>query len=174
MQIDVKVTPGKYGTAAFEAAVAAEEVSDRWRLHVVLAEGEVQYQAPNGVPVHEMVVRKIYTSSQGLEPTGGSLALSGSIDPEQIRKEMNQQFQALQELQFEAAKEALAAGQDPELLAKQTAVLKERLDKELKEIPLDLDDLYLVAFVQDSRSQRIRQAVSVPLASPSGAASVSP
>lgn len=139
MQIDLQVNPENNGTATFEVAVTADEISDRWRLHVALAEGEVRFQGQNQIQVHNMVVRKLYTSSQGLEPTGGSLTLEGTIDPEQIRKDLQQSLATHRE--------------------------KNRLEAE--DAPLDLDDLFLVAFVQDVRSRRVRQVVSVPVPSPS-------
>jgi hypothetical protein len=173
MQIDLKVNPNNDGTAAFEAAVVADEISDRWRLLVALAEGEVKYQGPNGVPVHEMVVRKLYTSSQGLAPMGGKLKLDGTIDPAKIRNDLKQEMAALRERQFKAGKEAILSRQDSENLEEQIAEFRKRIDKEYKDGPLDLDDLFLVAFVQDVRSRRVRQVVSVPVPSPSSVSSVS-
>jgi hypothetical protein len=144
LQIDAKVTPAADGTAAFEATVQADQISDRWRLHVALAEGEVKYRGYNGVPVHDMVVRKLFTPSQGQEPTGGSLTIQGSIDPAAIRKD----------------------------LKKQMDVLRERREIQFADGPLDLDDLFLVVFVQDVQNHRVRQVVSVPVPSASGATSV--
>lgn len=144
MQIDAKVTPAADGTSTFEATVKADEISDRWRLHAALAESEVRYRGYNGVPVHNMVVRKLFTPSQGQEPAGDSLTIQGSIDPAAIRKD----------------------------LKKQMDVLRERREIQFADGPLDLDDLVLVVFVQDVQNRRVRQVVSVPVPSASGATSV--
>lgn len=145
LQIDAKVTPAADGTAGFEAKVQADQISDRWRLHATLAEGEVKFRGLNGVPVHDMVVRKLFTPSQGLEPTGDSLTVKGVIDPAAVRKELKEQMQEL----------------------------RDRRNVQFADGPLDLDDLFLVVFVQDVQNHRVRQVVSVPVPPASSETSLS-
>lgn len=135
LDIKVDVKSEGAGTASFKATVEAEELNDRWRLNVVLAEEVVHFRGPNQIPFHEMVVREVFTPSQGEPPKGDGLSYSGIIDPEKIRVSINGSLEQLR---------------------------KER-SVEVPNAPLELNNLYLVAFVQDTRNRRIRQAVSVPV-----------
>lgn len=135
LEIDVDLEPTGDGIATFKANVEAEEISERWRLNVVLAEEMVRFKGPNQIPYHEMVVRHVFTPSQGEPPQGKSLMLDGTIDPEKIRGSIDA---------------------DLEKMRKEYSI-------EVPNAPLELKNLHLVVFVQDNRNRRVRQAVSVPV-----------
>lgn len=135
LEISVDVKPGKEGGATFKANVNAEEISDRWRLNVVLAEEKIRFKGQNQVPLHTMVVRQVITPSQGEPPKGDSLAVEGSIDLKKLATTLKENL-AKVEAQYRA---------------------------ELPEAPLEFKKLYLVVFVQDNRNQRVRQVISVPV-----------
>jgi hypothetical protein len=119
------------------ANVAADSLSARWRLIVVLAEDKIHFTGENGVPIHEMVVRKVLTPPLGAEPQDEQLAWSGMIDLDNLRTELNE---------FLSHDEQKYSYQFPEK-------------------PLDLKELHLVAFVQDQQNRRIRQVQSIPVPS---------
>ncbi|MBD3675984.1 MAG: hypothetical protein HUJ26_20940 [Planctomycetaceae bacterium] len=135
LDLKAKVTPEGEGVASFEAHVDAKEINERWRLNVVLAEEIVHYRGPNQVPFHEMVVRHVYTPSQGEPPKGASLSYAGKIDLDEIRASINA---------------------DLEKLRTERSV-------NIPDAPLEMKNLHLVVFVQDTRNLRVRQSISVPV-----------
>jgi hypothetical protein len=119
------------------ANVVADSLSSRWRLIVVLAEDQIHFTGPNGVPIHEMVVRKILTPPLGTEPQDKNLTWSGTIDLDTLKKDLNE-FLSQDEKKYQY---------------------------QFPERPLDLKELHLVAFVQDQQNRRIRQVQSIPVPS---------
>ena len=74
---------------AFSAvASAAEPIPENWRLRIALAESGIPHRAPNGVRVHEMIVRTMPGGLEGTAPTEGKLEFKGSVSLQDVRQEI--------------------------------------------------------------------------------------
>ncbi len=105
------------------------------RLRLALAENEILFAAPNGIRIHDGIVRVMPGGPEGITPSGGRLAFSGSIDLFKLRRQLAQEL-----TDFEG-----------------------RNNIEFRERPLDLERLTLVAFVQNDTSNEILQSAAVAL-----------
>jgi len=135
LEISAEVKPGKSDLATFKASVKADELSERWRLNVVLAEEKVKFTGQNQVPIHTMVVRQVITPSQGESPQGDALSVEGTIDLKALTTTLNEGI----------------------------AKVEKQYGAKLPEAPLDFKNLHLIVFVQDHRNQRVRQVISIPV-----------
>lgn len=135
LEISAEVKPGKAGLATFKASVKADDLSERWRLNVVLAEEKVKFTGQNQVPIHTMVVRQVITPSQGESPKGDAISVEGTIDLKALATTLNGSL----------------------------AKIEKQYRAELPKAPLDFKNLHLVVFVQDNRNQRVRQVISIPV-----------
>lgn len=137
LQIELSANRSEQNQISFNTNVVTDSLSSRWRLIVVLAEDQIHFTGPNGVPIHEMVVRKILTPPLGALPQDEQLAWSGTINLDKLKKDLNE-FLSQDEKKYQY---------------------------QFPERPLDLQELHLVAFVQDQQNRRIRQVQSIPVPS---------
>ncbi|MEX2287193.1 MAG: hypothetical protein WD648_08900 [Planctomycetaceae bacterium] len=121
--------------AGYQLVPTDEDIGDL-RLRLALAENGIYFAAPNGIRIHDGIVRVMPGGPDGIKPSGGRLAFSGSIDLFKLR------------------------GQ----LAQELADFERRNNLEFRERPLDLERLHLVAFVQNDTSNEILQSAAVALA----------
>lgn len=115
--------------------VSAEAIPENVRLVLVLAEDEIAFLAGNGIRSHEMVVRAMPASVEGVEPADGKLEFTKELNLAKLKASLN---------------ESLASFE------------KEAGIRFVKK-PLDLKKLHLVAFVQDKQSKAVLQAASIPV-----------
>jgi hypothetical protein len=124
------------GVVSVAAAVeGVDEVRDRWRLRLCLAEDEVPYPAPNGIRLHEMLVRAMPGGAEGIAPVEGKLAYDGELTLDEIRQEVQKTV------------EKIGRGRP----------------SPLPEQPLKFEHMHLVAFVQDDVTREVLQATAVPV-----------
>jgi len=120
-----------------KALVKSKTLSKDWKLRIVLAEEEVKFHGKNGLRKHEMVVRYIPNGLKGFLVSKGKLEFERTISVKNIKQDLN---------------EALTEHEKNENV--------EFFDK-----PLDLKNLHIVAFVQNSKTYEILQVVHVKVAS---------
>ncbi|MFG0335485.1 MAG: hypothetical protein ACF8TS_19165 [Maioricimonas sp. JB049] len=129
----------------FDAQVnGLDEFPETTRLRFVLAEEQVVYPAPNGIRVHDMLVRSMPGGVGGIAPMDGELKYSDAILLDDLRTSLQEGV----------------------------TQLEERMGRQFPEQPLALDHLHLIAFLQDDATRTILQAASVSLSTDeSGSAS---
>ncbi len=103
------------------------------RLRMCLVEPEISLTAPNGIRLHENVVRAMPGGAEGIAVKEGKLTFAGEVDVEQIRSEI---LAGLEEVESQ-------------------------LNQPFAEKPLDLAELRVVAFVQNDKSREVLQSVIV-------------
>ena len=108
--------------------------SQYYRLRLALAEDRVSLAAPNGIRVHEMVVRAMPGGSEGIDAKDGRLSVNTTVSIDDIRKKLDEYLKSLEK-------------EDITFAAK----------------PLELKNLHLVALVQDDLSKRIHQSAIIPV-----------
>lgn len=122
-------------------SVAAEglpEDTSELKLRMVLAEAEIPFVAPNGVRVHEFVVRSMPATPQGVSvPADGKALYNGTVKLSDFRQRLTEYLAAYEE-------------QNP--------------DVEFKVKPLALDKLYFVAIIQNDRTREVLQTAMIPVA----------
>ncbi len=112
--------------------------SDKLKLHIALAEDEVLYKGANGIENHKFVVRKMITPGEGIAvQKNGKIDLKRSVSLSAVVKELEEYFVATNERFSDLGAE-----------------LKE------KKSAIDRSRLAVVAFVQNSESREILQAVT--------------
>ena len=130
----VTITPTVSGER-FEVKVgasAADGFAAEHRLHVAVAEDRVRYAAPNGIRVHEMLVRAVPTGAAGVRP-GDDGALS---------------------FRFESS----VSGLRDDLSAYLTAFERANDGKTFPDKPMGLDGLSVVAWVADAATGEVLQS----------------
>ena len=133
--LDLSVEPTDAGLK-ITAAADGREFGGSVRLRLALAERIVPYAAANGLMVHEMVVRDMPGGADGIVPAGDALRFEGTVDVAAVRDE-------------------LAAYLD-RYATQRNAPFDSR--------PLALDDLTVVAWVQDDATKEVLQATAVDVA----------
>ncbi len=135
--MQLKLSATRKGDALDISASAdrLEPPSQYYRLRLVLAEDRVRLVAPNGMRIHEMVVRAMPGGSEGIDIKDGRLSLNTTISISDVRMKLDDYLKSREE-------------QDITFAVK----------------PLELKNLHLVAFVQDDLNKRIEQAavIAVP------------
>lgn len=122
------------GELTISANVAGlEDPDEDLRLRLVLAEEEIHYIAPNGIRVHEMVVRDMPGGAEGVAPSDGKLNFSQTINLATLKQQLIDYLANYEE--------------------------GRGLDFPVK--PLEMTNLRLVAFVQNDESKDVLQAASV-------------
>jgi hypothetical protein len=124
-----------------ELAISAESEGPRFqsgnlRLRLILAEDRVAFLAPNGIRVHEMVVRDMPAGAAGITATNGRFVFKKVLSLADVKQQLVDYL-----ANFER-------GNSIEFNAK----------------PLELSRLHLVAFVQDDNNKEVLQAAAVPVA----------
>ena len=106
------------------------------RLRLLLAEKHIEFLAPNGIRSHEMIVRWMPGGPDGVALDGAAGSYEEDVSLDEVRRQLNASLHAMER----------ARGQ--------------RL---FPFRPLSLDDLYLVAMVQDDETQQVFQSAVVPV-----------
>ncbi|QDU37281.1 hypothetical protein Mal4_15910 [Maioricimonas rarisocia] len=120
----------------FDAQVnGLDEFPETARLRFVLAEEQVVYPTPNGIRVHDMLVRAMPGGVAGIAPSEGELKYSDAILLEDLRESLQQGV----------------------------TQLEERMGRQFPEQPLALDHLHLIAFLQDDATRTILQVTGTSL-----------
>ena len=140
--IELELTADLQGEQLTLAANVAglTNVPETLRLRLALAEDGISYNAPNGIRMHEMVVRTMPGGVDGIAPADGKLAYAETLSLDELRKSLAEYLDTY-DRQF-----SVETG---------TSVFSSK--------PLDLDDLHLVAFVQDDNTKEVLQAAAVPI-----------
>lgn len=133
--ISIALNANRDGSTITFSADVTGETPDSMRLYLVIAEGSVPFAAANGIRLHEMIVRDIPSGMQGIAPKEGKLAHNGTFNVDELRLRLKDELAEVEEAQLQ------------KLPAK----------------PLDLDDLHLVAFVQNTTDGSIVQAARIAL-----------
>lgn len=118
-----------------------EQPADTLRLRIGIAENAIEFEAPNGIRVHEMVVR---------EMPGGATGIAA----------VNGEFSFQQEIALVETRDRLVSFLDDiESRMSQNAGQPFRFDKR----PMDLRRLTVVAFLQDEATHEVLQTAVVPI-----------
>ncbi|MFG0297727.1 MAG: hypothetical protein ACF8PG_17625 [Maioricimonas sp. JB045] len=134
ISLNAKVVDGNQ--IRFDAEVTGlDEFPETARLRFVLVEDQVIYPAPNGIRVHDMLVRSMPGGVAGIAPADGALKYSDAILLDDLRASLE-----------EGVKQ-----------------LEQRMARQFPSQPLALDHLRLIAFLQDDATRSILQAASVAL-----------
>ena len=136
---DVKIelsAVAKDGKLVLKAnATGTEDIKEPLRLVAVLAEEELSFQAPNGINVHDMIVRSMLREPNGFPAVDGKLTLDKTISLNEFKSRITDYLSA-----FEEKSGANFTG-----------------------APLGLDHLEFVVFVQGELSKDVFQVASVPV-----------
>tara|TARA_R110002111_G_scaffold254461_2_gene320153 strand:- start:73480 stop:75753 length:2274 start_codon:yes stop_codon:yes gene_type:complete len=112
-----------------------EEIKEPLRLVAVLAEDELQFNAPNGINVHDMIVRSMLSEPNGFPAVDGKLSLKKTLPLNDFKGRLTDYLSA-----FEEKSGANFTG-----------------------APLGLEKLSFVVFVQGELSKDVFQVASVPV-----------
>lgn len=136
---DVKIelsAVAKDGNLVLKAnATGTKDIKEPLRLVAVLAEEELTFEAPNGINVHDMIVRSMLKEPNGFPAVDGKLSLDKTISLNDFKSRITDYLSA-----FEEKSRANFTG-----------------------VPLGLDHLEFVVFVQGELSKDIFQVASVPV-----------
>ena len=135
LQLTATRHEGEISVSAQLAGVPKAQAGDL-RVLLLLAEGDVKYQAQNGILRHEMLVRWMLNGEKGsvLEPTGDFNFMTKT-----------------------------RVGDIREFLESSLKKAEETMEEEFKTIPMELKGLYLIGFVHNPETNQILQAASVPV-----------
>jgi hypothetical protein len=135
LKLDVSAKANGSKIAITAKAGGLKKFPDEVRLRLALAEDKIAFVAGNGIRVHDSIVRTMPGGADGIEPEKGELAFTGDVDLLKLKSQLTK------------------------YLAK-----AESNGAEFDEKPLDFKDLHLIAFLQNSDTNEILQAVAVPVA----------
>ena len=135
LKIDLKATAtnGKIDISAKVSGL--EKFPDNVRLKLALAEDYVKFPAGNGIRAHEMVVRVMPGGVGGVAPKEGQLSYAGRMNIDKLKEEV---LTYLSDTEGEFGAEFRAK-------------------------PVEMKALHVVAFLQDTQTAEILQAVAVPV-----------
>ena len=83
--IELQATMADESIAISASVTGSESFPEDWRLRLCLAEDEIVHPAPNGVRVHEMVVRAMPGGVEGIAPTEDGLTFDSTITLQEVR-----------------------------------------------------------------------------------------
>jgi len=136
---DVKIdlsAVAKDGNLVLKAnATGTDKIKEPLRLVAVLAEDELHFEAPNGINVHDMIVRSMLSEPRGFAAADGKLSLDKTMSLEDFKGRISDYLSA-----FEEKSGANFTG-----------------------APLGLEKLHFVVFVQGEDSKEVFQVASVPV-----------
>ncbi|WP_339732402.1 hypothetical protein [uncultured Gimesia sp.] len=112
-----------------------EKIKEPLRLVAVLAEDELNFQAPNGINVHDMIVRSMLSEPTGFPAVDGKLSLTKSVPLSDFKGRLTDYLSAFEE----------------------------KSGTNFTGAPLALEKLHFVVFVQGELSKDIFQVASVPV-----------
>lgn len=120
----------------------ADLTNEQLRLRIVLAENEVPFRGYNEIRTHPMVARKMIGGDRGFSPADGKLGWQGTINVNEIRDSLHAYL----------------------------TNYEENLGLEFSSMPLDLESLSLIAFVQDDATKQVLETrvVAVQSGTPAG------
>ncbi len=135
--ISIELTADGNGDSLHLAANVAggEEFPETWRLRLCLVEEAVHYTAPNGIRIHEMLVRSMPGGAEGI-----------------VAQEDGFHFEA-----------DITAAELLESLQAAVETAETSFGTNLPDAPRKLEALQLVAFLQDDLSLEVVQAASIPV-----------
>ena len=113
----------------------ADLTNDRLRLRLVLAENEVPFRSQTGFRTHSMIARRMIGGDRGIAPADNRLAWQGTVDVSEIRDSLHAYL----------------------------TNYEENFGLEFDSMPLDLESLSLIAFVQDDATKKILETRLVPV-----------
>lgn len=119
------------------AQAEGSELSENLRLYLLLVENDIHFVAPNGIRIHDAVVRSYINGNEGSAPADGKLQFSTELSLPEVATDIK----------------------------KSIAKLEERFGRVFA-VPPTLDKLQIVAFVQDNATREILQAAVVTPESP--------
>ncbi len=126
----------KDGKLELKANVSGtDKIKEPLQLVAVLAEDELHYEAPNGINLHEMIVRSMLGEPTGVAAKDGKLSLTKTLDLDEFKGRISDYLSA-----FEEKSGANFTG-----------------------VPLGLEKLHFVVFVQGELSKDVFQVASVPV-----------
>ncbi len=117
-----------------KAAAAGAEFSANCRLHVLLVEDDLHFAAPNGIRVHDAIVRAYCNGAEGTAPVDQKLEFSSEISLSDVSGSIN----------------------------KYIAKIEEKSGR-IFALPPKLEKLRIVAFVQDHSTREVLQTATVTL-----------
>ena len=136
---DVKIdlsAVAKEGKLDLKANVSGtEKIKEPLRLVAVLAEDELHFDAPNGINIHDMIVRSMLSEPNGIPAVDGKLSLNKVLPLDDFKGRLTDYL----------------------------AAFEERSNANFTGVPLGLEKLHLVVFVQGELSKDIFQVASVPV-----------
>ncbi|MCA9013941.1 MAG: hypothetical protein KDA77_01295 [Planctomycetaceae bacterium] len=136
---DVKIdlsAVAKDGNLDLKANVTGtEKIKEPLRLVAVLAEDELNFQAPNGINVHDMIVRSMLSEPGGFAAVDGKLSLTKTVPLNDFKGRLTDYLSAFEE----------------------------RSGANFTGAPLALEKLHFVVFVQGELSKDVFQVASVPV-----------
>ena len=106
------------------------KVDSEFKLRMALVENGIQYVAPNGIRVHNKVVRAMPGTVNGVSISESKISFSETLSIDELKDRLNNELDSWSDLN--------------------NASLTTR--------PLDLKNLQLVAFIQDDENRRILQS----------------
>ncbi|QDV53446.1 hypothetical protein [Gimesia fumaroli] len=136
---DVKIdlsAVAKDGKLDLKANVSGtDKIKEPLRLVAVLAEDELTFDAPNGINVHDMIVRSMLSEPSGFPAVDGKLSLTKSVPLSDFKGRLTDYLSAFEE----------------------------RSGANFTGAPLALEKLHFVVFVQGELSKDVFQVASVPV-----------
>lgn len=136
---DVKINLSanvKDGNLELKADVTGtDKIEENLRLVAVIAEDELEFNAPNGVNIHDMIVRSMLGEPDGIPAVDGKLTLNKSLPLDEFKSRLTNYLSAFEE----------------------------KTNVNFTGAPLALDKLHLVVFVQGELSRDVFQVASVPV-----------
>jgi len=136
---DVKIdlsAVAKDGNLDLKANVTGtDKIKEPLKLVAVLAEDELHYQARNGINVHDMIVRSMLGEPSGFPAVDGKLTLEKTVSLDDFKGRITDYLSAFEE----------------------------KSGSNFTGVPLALDKLHFVVFVQGELSKDVFQVASVPV-----------
>jgi thiol-disulfide isomerase/thioredoxin len=136
IKLALAVTPGAKGFTAKATVTDAEQPGAKLMLRFALVEPRVRFAGGNGIRYHTQVVRAMPGGAKGFPLTKKSQEQTVTIDPAEVRTKLEKYL---------------------------TDYAKTESEFPHPQRPLELNNLKLVAFVQNDATQEILQAVLVDL-----------
>ncbi|MFO1021049.1 MAG: hypothetical protein U0903_10180 [Planctomycetales bacterium] len=144
MQIELSGVVNQ-GKLKIKANVVGESLADDLRLRLAIVENGIHFKAPNGIRLHDCVVRTMPGGVEGIAPKDKKLAFETEIVLADLKSS----------------------------LERETARLEEKIGQLFAQ-PVALKNLQLAAFVQDEHSKEVLQAKLIDIAGMEGTAPATP
>jgi len=113
----------------------ADLSNDQLRLRIVLAENDVPFRSLTGIRTHPMVARKMIGGDRGISPADGKLSWQGTVNMTEVRDALHAYL----------------------------TNYEQNFGLEFTSMPLDLESLSLIAFLQDDATRKVLETQVVPV-----------